>query len=219
MIIEFDVDGVIYDMAKALGKEADKLRDIGEPLNYDYSDFDEDIRSEIFSQFKNGDLFGKYDCLFPDVIPLLTVLSLHLNKVCGERWKIVFHTYVKPTRGIANRLKLINRVIDEVTSATELGSMHYECIVDGGKSKTHIESDIIIEDNIEFLSHVDELSKVMVVPCRRYVPNDYLRVQRKLPDIRKACMNKNIRFGQSTCHLLSLIIQEVNKKVGYVGEN
>lgn len=176
VVLEFDIDGVLYDIIKALGSVSPKLEGIGFNENnvetYNFKGVSDEYRNEIFAQLKNPEVFGCRGCFYDGTFEMLMDALFLLNSCCANNYKIIFHTMVSTQECAVERNKLINHLLFKLGRACGRTGIHmtgvFEAQVDVGV-KEHIASDIIVDDCLEYLVHENERNKYRLVPRRHYI--------------------------------------------------
>lgn len=173
-VIEFDFDGVLYDMLKASRRQSSILDmyDFGDSCvtKYDFSNCPAIIRKAVFDTFNNINTFIDDTCFYDGVETFLCSLFEYAERYYSP-FKLVIHTYVRKQKFAKIRCDWI---FSKISAMLLRGK--YPCnltvICDyapGGKQI--LKSDILIEDNLGYIAKVKDadMCKHCFAPGRNYV--------------------------------------------------
>lgn len=122
-VIAVDVDGVLYDLTKALNKTSPLLNML--PMcddilyDYSYSVYPEWARKVIFECFHSDrpGVWDRPDCFYMHAFDFLkSILSVIDNK----KYKVVIHTMVPNAEGAGYRYRYLNRLLNEKGLGTDI---------------------------------------------------------------------------------------------------
>lgn len=161
-LILIDVDGVLYDLTKALNKANTLLGMIPlcdeEIIDYSYKGYPEWVREEIFKEFQGTAIWSRSNCYYRGAIEFIKSI---VAMVDSNKYSVVLHTLVATEEGGGYRYRGLHEWLVQNELFKDVSIW-----VDVAKKRVMPNSLVLIEDYLNNLR--DSVAPIKLVAAHPY---------------------------------------------------